>query len=93
MKNMKVIIAKLENALDVEINVAIKRPVDVISIAGKQELSKEELVNLGEILLQKGFKKQLSELYYEDAVYLENEDYLVSIDHNAQIHIMELDDL
>ena len=43
MKNMKVIIAKLENALDVEINVAIKRPVDVISIAGKQELSKEIL--------------------------------------------------
>ena len=90
---MKVIIAKLENALDVEINVAIKRPVDVISISGKQELSKEELVNLGEILLQKGFKKQLSELYYDDVVYLENDDYLVSIDQQAQIHIMEIDDL
>ena len=90
---MKLIIAKLEKDLGVEINVTIKRPTDIISIVGKQELSKEELVELGEILLQKGFKKQLSKLYYDDAVYLENEDYLVSIDHDAQIHIMELDDL
>lgn len=87
---MKSIIAKIENALNVEIKVTKKRPQDVIQIIGKDVLSKEELEQLGEVLLQNGFKKQLSELYYDDAIYLEIfEDVLVSIGHNAQIYILE----
>ena len=90
---MKLIIAKIEKALNVKIEVVKSRPNDIIKLVGVQELSQEELENHGEILLQKGFKKQLSELFLDDAIYVEDEDYLVSIDQDGEIHIMELDDL
>lgn len=90
---MKLIIAKIEKALNVKIEVVKSRPNDIIQIVGVQELSREELEKHGEILLQKGFKKQLSELFLEDAIYVEDEYYLVSIDQDGEIHIMELDDL